>query len=189
MNPAVILMDMQEYFLKGRSEEHKNSLIQSQLEVITYCAETDAPLIVIEYNLDSPEIKGCLLETVPCLSERVCSVPRNKKVIKNTDNALLSSRPNLRRLLRSFEADYLVLMGINASACCKSTALTCLDRGYKIRTSADLISDDISYDLMSKRNPPDDSIRIYNDGLEFYRKKCNFFNTHKDLIAHLEEKR
>ena len=180
MNPAVLLIDMQECFLSNREKENRELLVQSQLEVLTYCAETDIPVIVVEYELPLPE------KTIDCLLDKIQSVPRNRSTIKTTDNAMLSSRPNVRRILRSFEVDYLVLMGVNACSCVKSTASTCLKRGYKIATSGDVISDDIGYDFISLRDPPDDKIPIYGGGLVFYRTKCDFFNTHKDLIAHLE---
>ena len=178
MNPAVLLIDMQELFLKDILEEHRKLIVSSQLEVLTYCAETDIPVIVVEYKLIVPE------KTIECLLDKVQSVPRNRTAIKITDNAMLSGKPNVRRFLRGFDADYLVLMGIYASGCVFSTALTALDKEYKISTSGDLISDDVNSDYVKMY--PDNKFPILSDSLRFYKNDGDFFDSHQDLIAHLE---
>ncbi|PIN80954.1 hypothetical protein COV11_02915 [Candidatus Woesearchaeota archaeon CG10_big_fil_rev_8_21_14_0_10_30_7] len=49
MNPAVLVIDMQEHFI-GYNNPDRDLLIPSQLNVLTYCAQQDIPVIKIEYG-------------------------------------------------------------------------------------------------------------------------------------------
>lgn len=190
MNPAVLLIDMQKQFLNEHSKESKNIIIPSQLEVLDYCAKVDVPVVLVEYSYN---------DTILVLKDKLRFVPRNKKVVKHHDDAFDDrTGPNLEEVLDSFDADYLVFMGINANSCVKATASTALTLGYKICTSADLIADcyasglgDISFseEIIGWFKP---SIKkeshkfLAQHAVDFYKLSSTFFDNYKDLIKHLE---
>jgi len=46
---AVILIDMQADFVKRIRKDEVDNLIESQVRIISFCADYDIPLIILEY--------------------------------------------------------------------------------------------------------------------------------------------
>ncbi len=128
---AVLLIDMQDFFLKEVSEEEKKSEIPYQLEVLDYCKDNNIPVFVLEY-LECGE-------TTRILKEKVDSLPVKEYVTKSRNDGFFKT--NLETKLRSYGIESILLIGVNASGCVKETAEGAIRAGFKIMTSKDLIAD------------------------------------------------
>ncbi len=171
MKPGVLLMDMQEHCLNLPSSPARDMLVPSQLEVLSYCAQNDVPVIVIEF-CNKPN------KTLPVLFDRVLSAPRNRLVQKYGVDAFYDAELNLDNLLVQLEIDYLLLMGVSASKCVRATASSALDLGYRIGTAVDLIAEYLSV----KNN----GFFMSDETVNYYRRSGDIFRTHKSVLKHLE---
>lgn len=133
---AVVLIDMQESFLKGVEDAIKEEMILAQMALARYCAARDIPFIVVEY-----EDNG---ETIEALKREVEKITRHATVIKTKPDAFWvpEGRQALSLLqhLRQWKINGIVLAGIYAGACVWQTAASALDNRLKIATSGDLIA-------------------------------------------------
>lgn len=131
---AVLLIDMQKYFVaKLRPGSHRR-MINQQVKVIEACIRFDIPLFIIEV---SPERLG---KTIAKLLRKVRRVPRSYFISKKHSSAFYNPTPDIEHLLQELEIKKLVVMGINADYCVKETAEDALKRGFEIISAADLIS-------------------------------------------------
>lgn len=156
---AVLLIDMQDSFLKEVAEEEKRREIPYQLDVLDYCKDNNIPVIVLEYELYG--------ETVPVLKKKVDSLPVKEYITKSYDDGFFELKTTKRShtygriiklldeklldddflktevedKLRAYGIDSILLMGINASGCVLRTAESAVKLGFKIITSKDLIAD------------------------------------------------
>ncbi len=141
---AVILVDMQKKFVpdirKGRAEV----IIRKQQEVIRACAEKDVPIVVLEYD--------CCGKTIKALKRELRKVPRVLYLKKYHDSGFIGTV--LGELLFTWNARTLLLMGVNAQCCVRSTASDALRHGFTVVTAPDLISGTEYHD-------PHDDIRWY----------------------------
>ena len=101
-NTAVLVIDMQGSFLKGMDEKLKKALIDSQVEILRYCAEYDIPIIIIEYA-DSvlPWSKNIEYNTIDDITEFVKS-HKYDKVRKRSDSGF--KKTVLEEVLRGLNA-------------------------------------------------------------------------------------
>lgn len=121
---AIVIVDMQMFFLKKLSVEKLNTLLEAQIAVIRICASCNIPIIVLEYK-DSGE-------TVQKLDNEILLVKQVVRLIKNDDDGFYDGQ--LHEQLLRFKANSLLLMGVNTSYCVKVTASSALSLGYKILT-------------------------------------------------------
>jgi len=157
-NLAVLLIDMQEWFLLGIEYEEKHREIPYQLEVLDYCKKNDIPVFVLEYKDCGP--------TVKILKDKVDSLEKKTYIIKNHDDGFIDT--DLAKELRRKNIDTVLLMGINASACVLSTASGAIIAGFKIMTSDDLIADPKSYGE--------------NESINWYEQNGIYREDYKDLL-------
>ncbi|MFA6365368.1 MAG: cysteine hydrolase [Candidatus Paceibacterota bacterium] len=126
-NVAVLLIDMQEYFL---DEAGKKAIIPYQVAIIQECQDMGIPFIVLEY-----EDQG---DTIPELQEKIEKLPNHHWIVKSNDSAFPGT--NLDDLLKEQGVEKLLLMGVNACACVRDTARDAVRKGYEIITSDMLIA-------------------------------------------------
>jgi len=127
---AVMLIDMQDYFI-GKNRE-KEKLIPYQIEVLEFCKDHNVPVIVAEYYDRGPTTDK-LQKALACLPQA-----NVKTIIKKNDNAF--EYTDLAFILEDLGTQYLLVMGINASACVLDTAKNAVNNGLKIITSKTLIA-------------------------------------------------
>ena len=132
---AVLLVDMQEYFLEVIEEEKRENIIQPQINVLEYCARKDIPLAEIKFNK-----RG---ETLNQLQPYIRNIPRRKEIWKFQFNAF--SQPELDIYLKEWNITDVCIMGLYSSACVKATAEGALRHKYNIATSDALIADSHPY--------------------------------------------
>jgi nicotinamidase-related amidase len=160
---AVLIIDMQDFFLAKFQPERKERLILNQLKVVDICITRNIPIIVIEFK-----DRG---ETIASLSNSLKSVSTTFVITKEFNSGFRGT--NLDEILRQRQVEEIVLMGINASGCVQDTAISALKRGFKIVTSAEVIAS------ATERDKDLDTSR------KWYPKKGIFLDNTEELIQFL----
>jgi nicotinamidase-related amidase len=128
---AVLLIDMQEEFLRGFFPEEVQSMVSHQADVLLYCARKDVPVVILSYvgyGLMHPQLK-----------EVIASVPRHRYIAKNNDDGFTNRR--LYKQLKAWQVSSLFVMGVNASACVLRTVETARKLQFSILTSPEVLGD------------------------------------------------
>lgn len=159
---AVLLVDMQEYFLETIEEEKRKSIIQSQINVLEHCARKDIPLAEIKFNK-----RG---ESLNQLQPYILNIPRSKQIWKFQHNAF--SKPELNISLEKWNIKNVCIMGVYSSACVKATAEGALRHKYHIATSDALIADNYDYNQEIV--------------IEWFKRHGKHYDDHKDLIKQMD---
>lgn len=155
---AVLVIDMQEWFLTAIEYDEKLKEIPYQLEVLEYCKENNIPVFVLEY-------KNCG-QTIKLLKDKIDGLKDKTYVTKPYDDGF--AQTDLAELLRKSSIDTVLLMGINASACVLSTAAGAVMSGFKVMTSKDLISDPRCYER--------------DESVSWYKENGIYRDNYKDLL-------
>ena len=129
-NIAVVLVDMQDFFLEKFDKEKVKELILNQNKVLELCGVNKIPLIVLEYRG-----RG---KTISALQKCIKKITDVCVVIKENNSGFRDT--NLDKLLKNKGVKKIILMGINGSGCVQDTAIGALKRGYKIMTSKGVIA-------------------------------------------------
>lgn len=159
VNPAAIVIDMQYSFL-SRINNLKR-IVDAQCETIKYFSENSLPVILMSYK-DGGQV-------IPIINKAVNYHKKPIKIIKRHDDCF--SKTNLEYILKEKAISNIVLMGVNASACVKDTAITGLEKGFRIATASDLISDN----------------RVVERGYGlFYESQCNWFKNYSALLERIK---
>jgi nicotinamidase-related amidase len=125
---AVILIDMQDFFLQHFKDPIRKTLIENQLKVLDRVAKEKLPLIVVEYKCRG-KLRG---PTTMKLNQKIKSIS-HELIIKEHNSSFTDT--NLDDLLKKLKVKKLFIMGINANACVQDTAISALHRGYKVIVS------------------------------------------------------
>ena len=167
-NKALVLIDMQDFFLKNFVPSVKKKLIHNQTVLIDLCVKNNIPIIVLEYKCRGI-FRG---ETILQLKKKI--KPILKEVIIKESNSGFTDT-NLNTVLKDLKTKEVILAGINANGCIQDTAIGALYRGYKVTTSLGVIANLSRKDLdLSKRNK------------NWFMDNTNFFETVEDLINYLK---
>ena len=127
---AVLIIDMQDFFLNKFTDGKRKTLIRNQCKVIDFCAKRKIPLIFLEYK-----DRG---NTVTILQKSLENISCVKTITKDSNGGFTDT--DLDETLKNHNVKSVVLMGINASGCVQDTAIGALNRGYEIVTSKDIIA-------------------------------------------------
>lgn len=157
---AVLLIDMQEFYVKTVSKDEIEKEVPYQIAVLDYCKENNIPVFVLEAN---PAMNG---HTIPVLKEKINSLTKKDYIFKEEEDGFVDT--SLDELLKQENIKHVLLMGVYASLCVKSTAEGALRRGYNIMTSKDIIVD--------PHHP------IYDESIGFYKKYGVYRDSHKNLL-------
>jgi len=127
---GAVVIDMQPLYLYPIADKEKAKEIPYIQETLDFCYENNIPIFAIETMGAG--------DTVDCLKDRLdrygaCYV--EKSVNSGFENTTLEDE------LKRNGINTILLMGINASICVKSTARDALDRGFEICTSCELIAE------------------------------------------------
>lgn len=165
---AVVLVDMQDFFLKNLKSDIKKELIANQLKVINFSIAHNIPFIVLEYKAGGI-LRG---KTIGVLQEKIQNVPGTKVLIKESNSGF--TKTNLNQILKEEGIEKLILMGINANGCVQDTAIGALRRKYIVTSSKGIIANTFSGGLeLSKKN------------LKWYTEKTRFFDSVDNLLKSL----
>ena len=164
-NTAVILVDMQDFFLDNFVKENKNQLISNQLEIIKSCVKNKLPFIILEYKCRGI-LRGKLIGSL----DQIINNTYRETIIKESNSGF--TKTNLNSILIKLKIKQVLIMGINAHGCVQDTAIGALKRGYKVITAHGLIAS-------SSRKNLDFSAK----NKKWYQKNTIFLNDIKDLIS------
>jgi nicotinamidase-related amidase len=168
---AVLLIDMQQSFIKDVSVPERKKLIKTHIDIIRYCNEQNIPLIHVEYAGQGK------------------TVPQIRKVLNETNTIYISksapdvfSENGLGDIIRKeLNRNTLFLMGLYASECVYSSGWGAKELGFEVITSNDVIADhaDTTYYTSIKRNSSLETFYKEKD-IKFYQTYKEFFNTLKN---------
>ena len=166
-NKALIIIDMQDFFLKKFVSNIKESLVLNQSILIDLCVKKNIPIIILEYKC-----KGILRgETIPQLKKKT-KYALKEVVVKENNSGFTNTR--LDMILKDLKINEVILAGINANGCIQDTAIGALHRGYKVTTSLGVMASSSRKDLdLSKKNK------------DWFIDNTIFFENLKDLIKYL----
>ena len=168
-NIAVMLIDMQDFFLKKFEPKVLDALIKNQLMLIDFCVKKKVPFIVVEYKAGG-KFRG---KTIKKLDGRIKGVHK-ETLIKEYNSAF--TRSQLDTILIDMGIKEIILAGINSSACVQDTAIGALHRGYKVITGHGIIAKSSRKDLeLSKRNK------------EWYLKHISYFDGVKGILDYISK--
>lgn len=162
---ALLLVDMQNSFLKGMTSKETNRILYPQLNVLDYCIKEDIPVVVLEFISESA--------THRLIRKKTRKVPRSEKIKKCSDSGFRYT--NLAEKLESWKIGCVCLAGINSHACVKSTAKSALEYGLRITTSKDIIGGFSS-----------DGNATAND---WFRKKSTYYENHEEMLVGWNERK
>lgn len=142
---TALVIDMQPNYVKRMYSDDRQILIESQIEMLKFFAEQSIPVVVLEY-VD----RG---KTIDELRPHILNVPVSKYLIKPDDDGF--EKTSLLEVLMDLQTNRLVLMGLSASACVKSTAESAIKNGLKIYTARHLIANGTWARRKDKEDVPD----------------------------------
>jgi nicotinamidase-related amidase len=164
-NIAALLIDMQEEAVNRWMCPIIRNMVDAQKSVLEHCRENDWPVASSNFR---PWKYG---RTLPELLEKVKAVPRYIELDKNHESCFCN--PELERQLNQWECNHLLLMGCQAMACVRVTAIDATRAGLKVYSAWDLAND-----LDHPRE----------DGFGLLRQYCTYYpKTHQELIESLQK--
>ena len=143
---AVIIVDMQDFFLKNLDVHVRSTLIKNQIHAIDSFMKSGTPIILVEYKAGGV-LRG---PTTASLRSRLGAYPL-ATLIKESNSGF--TKTGLEDLLKKARVRKIALMGINANACIQDTAIGALRRGYEVIVTKGLVANSYRKDLeLSSRN-------------------------------------
>ena len=165
---AVILIDMQDFFLNNFSSATRNYLINEQSKILDLCVNENIPLVVFEYKAGGVN-RG---KTTPKLEKKIRKISQ-EIIIKENNSAF--TKTHLDKILKGLKVKRILLMGINANGCVQDTAIAAIHRGYKVITSSELMASASVGKLgLSKRN------------IKWYAENTDLFENERELMSYLK---
>ena len=157
---AVLIIDMQDFFLKKVTKENRDRIIPDQIKIIDFCAKNNVPIIVLEYKN-----RG---NTTKILKEKLQKLSNVQIIVKEYNSGFRGT--HLDEILGNMKVKNILLMGINASGCVQDTAIGALHRGYKILTASMVIA---SFSEKDKNLATSE---------KWYPRKGKYFESTEDLL-------
>ncbi len=165
MRPVLFVIDMQTIFLRYFNKETRDRLLETNIGMISYCAEHDIPILNFEY-FDSGNTNKHIQKALEKAS-------RTKKITKYSDSAFSTRKTN--KYLKELETDSIILSGINMSACILDSAKASV-RNYETLSAEDLTADS----RYAKENN--------RYALKYLDSHCKLFEKHEELIEYLDRR-
>lgn len=173
---GLIIVDMQDRFLKKIDSNELKKELPNYLELIGYARENKIPIYVLEipgYGATTEKLREALGDTCYYLLPKI------------TGDGF--SNLYLNKVLKKKGVEKIVLSGVNASFCVRATANGALKNGYEIITCPEIISDSNIGVLAGFRgileNPGDRFLK--DESLDFYKKKGVVCDSFPELIGYL----
>ncbi len=142
---AVVIVDMQEFFLKDFSVSDRDRFIKNQLAIIDQCLLRRTPFVLLEYMTNGIN-RG---KTIQKISNKIKGVAK-KIIIKENNGGFTDT--NLDEVLKDFGVKNILLMGLNANGCIQDTAIGAINRNYKVIIVEGTTASSSRKDLLMSRN-------------------------------------
>lgn len=159
-NTGIVIIDMQEYFLKTGNKEKVDELIANQIEVIGLSKKLNLPIYDINY-IHSEKNMG---STISELKSNLQNYNGYQPMGKYSDNMFSKDGEQILESIQIDDVKHLFFMGVNASLCVKDSLEGAFNNGFKVSSSSEVILDTHNLVVFSY------------SFLDFYKRKCLFFN-------------
>lgn len=158
---ALIVVDMQQYFLDIVRGQELQEEIPYQIEVIQAAQRNNVPVFVLEFE----GAGSTITELMDVVDDNGYEL-----IIKSHADGFRET--SLDSMLRAHNVDSVILAGVYADACVQATANGALERGYSIITSPEIIEGVMGFDI-SKTD-------------EWYKKHGAWFESHDGLVEYID---
>lgn len=142
---ALIIVDMQMFFLKNFKSDSLQNLIDNQTIILNYFVKNKLPICFLEYKAGGI-LRGT---TIPAL-RKLANGASSHVIIKENNSGFIGT--NLDTHLKALGVKNLILMGVNANGCVQDTAMSALRRGYKVITAEGVTASSSRRDLSFSTN-------------------------------------
>ena len=129
---AVIVVDMQEYYLELVRQKAREPLIRAHENILRHCAQTNTPVVYLEY--------AGFGNTIERLRHNSLGITNYGIVRKRHLNGFRELE--LARMLKLWEVSNVYLTGVFSNACVQSTAKGAIKEGFRVLVSKDAIAED-----------------------------------------------
>jgi nicotinamidase-related amidase len=157
---GLVIVDMQDFFLKKFEQNKVSLLIKNQVKLLRYCSKNKIPVFVLEYNK-----RGTTTKPLKVYLQKLKIV---NIIVKNSNSGFRDT--NLEELLSKLKINRIILAGINGSGCVQDTAIGALKRGLKIITSSEIIASNTIRDINLATSK------------KWYSMKGNYFEKIEELL-------
>ncbi len=165
---ALIITDMQDFFLKNLQPSIQNKLIENQKVVIEFCMKNNIPIIILEYKAGG-KLRGATTSSL----HKIIKGNLLEIILKENNGGF--TKTNLDLILKNLKVSQIILLGLNANGCIQDTAIGALHRGYEVITAQGLIANSYGKSLeISKRN------------MNWYKSNTCFFDNPQELTGYLD---
>jgi nicotinamidase-related amidase len=155
-NTAVIIVDMQDFFLDNFTPKNRELLIMNQIKIIKLCVKNKLPFVILEYKCRGI-FRGELIKKL----DKMIKNTQKETIIKESNSGFTDT--NLDSILNNLKIKQILLFGINANGCVQDTAIGAIRRGYRVITASGIIASSSRKDLeLSVKN------------LKWYKKNTTF---------------
>ncbi len=149
MKPAVIVIDMQKFFLREHPDTFRQKLLPNIAGLLAAVRSRGIPVIhvITRYSSDKSDWPKAWKKrgSIWCLEgsgdERILKetepLPGEPLIVKTRYNAFY--RTDLHRTLRALPADMVVLAGYSSDVCVRMTAMDAYNRGYRLTVLSDCV--------------------------------------------------
>ena len=149
MKPALIIIDMQKYFLDENPLPFQEKLLPNIKEALIVARSSGIPVIHIatRYSRDKSDWPQAWkhLDEIWCLEgtqgieilEEVKPLEKEQVVVKTRFSAFYNS--DLESVLQDLNVDTLFIAGYSSDVCVRMTALDAYNRGYNLVLLADCV--------------------------------------------------
>ncbi|HLC81968.1 MAG TPA: isochorismatase family cysteine hydrolase [Candidatus Nanoarchaeia archaeon] len=164
-NLGILLIDMQDDFLQEISEAEKAREIPRIIKVLNYAGNRRIPIVILEYDGNG--------QTIDVLRREIISLRTDVRyIVKSSDDGFYQT--SLADHLKQLQVKDLILMGINATGCVKTTGAGALNHGFSIITSRDVIAQPPSW--------VDDQKDEGIEGARWYQREGQLVNNYHELL-------
>jgi nicotinamidase-related amidase len=155
-NTAVIIVDMQDFFLDNFTPKNRELLIMNQIKIIKLCVKNKLPFVILEYKCRGI-FRGELIKKL----DKMIKNTQKETIIKESNSGFTDT--NLDSILNNLKIKQILLFGINANGCVQDTAIGAIRRGDRVITASGIIASSSRKDLeLSVKN------------LKWYKKNTTF---------------
>jgi isochorismate hydrolase len=174
-NLCLLIIDMQPYFLKKVDQKELEREMLNYLLTIEKCKNKEIPIFVIESeNRKNTTLNNGVTygETISEITSPLKSYKKFEKIIKQNDSGI---NHKLTNLFTKYDVDFLILTGVNASECVKTTGDVANTLGYKIITSPEIIQDKMR-------------LKHLEESITWYKKHGTVFPTTQNILDYIDKK-
>lgn len=161
---VLIVVDMQDFFLRNVNLSVKKELFQNQVKVLSLCNKKQIPVIFLEYAFGGISRGNVTMALKRSVDKRLVNV-----IVKKSNSGF--TNPELDKLLSRLAIKKIILMGVNANGCVQDTAIGAIKRNYKVITARGIIANSYSSE-----------INLSDKNRKWYENNTNYQGSVEELI-------